>query len=174
MSTGKTTHKILFALGLTLGLASTAAVAQSTSQLELKAYLNEPGGPEIMEGLYADAEELIETKLSSLKSLDALVAYNNLCVARTMLGEFETAELACNAAVRRAKEMERRTRSRSDRPSATALNNRAVLSIVQGDFERAIADLERASPLERSDRMAQARNLAYIGQLSTQSFAEAE
>jgi len=139
------------------------ALADEVAGLELKAYVNQPGWSHIADGSYAAAATEIETQLRSSDLMEQIVAYNNLCVARTMLRDFTAAESACDTAVARAKTWERQLGNFNRSASSTALSNRGVLNVLRGNPQEAIADLERASASGSSALMASERNLAYIG-----------
>ncbi len=147
---------------LTLSLFASLAQAEDSSGLELRAYVDQPGWSHIVEGSYAEAAEVIEARLRSVDLIEQIAAYNNLCVARTMLRELEAASAACNSAVNRAKIYERRYGNHDRSATSTALSNRGVLHILMGDAENAIADLERASASNNEIWMTPERNLAFV------------
>jgi tetratricopeptide (TPR) repeat protein len=174
MSQRSVTTKISALLTLGLTLATTAALAQDSSGLELRAYIGEPGWSHIADGSYTEAAKEIQSMLRSADLMEQIAAYNNLCVATTMLREFEAAESACDSAVNRAKRYERQYGNRDRSASSTALSNRGVLNILLGNPDGALADLERASAFNRSDSMAPEGNLAYTVGMFEQSFADAD
>ena len=175
MSISSRFRKSSLPLLLCSGLFAASTQAADTPQLELSAWLDEPGGSLIASGDYLEAASSIELRLRSARPLDKVIAYNNLCVAKTMLGEFDAAESACNAAVTRARSYERSLRFRDRSASAKALSNRGVLNVLTGDLQQAFVDLEKASARSRDASMAPARNLAWLGErFSEQSFAGAE
>ena len=156
---------------LTLGLCS-HAFADASEALELSAFENEPGGPQTLSGQFMEAAEIIEQRISRLHSTDKLVAFNNLCVARTMMREFEAAIAACDRAVKQARHLSSTRRTNDRSAHVKALNNRGVLNVLRGSPDAAISDLGRAANMSIDpDLSAPERNLTYIRSLSDQSIA---
>lgn len=154
-----------------LSLFCVTAIAEESSKLELSAYENQPGGMEILAGEYAQAAQTIERTLRPGSSFESLTALNNLCVAQTLLRDYEAAERTCDRAVTTAMSYERKLRMHDRSASARALSNRGVMSVLTGDIDSAITDLNKASARAMRDWNAPERNLAYIGELSVPSFA---
>ena len=174
----KTLPTIITSLGMSLSFVARGASAETT--LELGAYLDRPGGREIVEQRYYDAIDLTETWLSKPRPAHRLVAYTNLCVAHVKVGNLESAKEMCDQAVDLAKARDGYGASRTLRESAPAvvraLNNRGVVSYLLGDPGAAIEDLETAAELrDRTDGwVAPKRNLAYVESRETGSPAVAQ
>jgi Flp pilus assembly protein TadD len=157
------TRKVSLA-SITLACASAwsfGAAADATS-FELGAYVNWPGGKEIVAGDYASAIKTARANGSS-NSIDVLVATTNLCVAYTATGAFTEARGACDHAV----ELARREDAIDLRPfkggtaTSRALSNRGVLRALSGDSTGAASDLRAAAKLKEAFPAA-GSNLAHL------------
>lgn len=165
---GKSLVALVSVATASAGLAASAVGAEPL-KLELIAYLDRPGGRQIVEEKYYEAIDLAETQVASRKALHRLVAYTNLCVAYTMVGNFTTAKDACEVALDLAKQEDRSTRpSRGNWPMPTvarALSNRGVVEVMLGDTSAAMEDFAAADALDPSTWKAPKRNMAYVAEL---------
>jgi len=145
----------LRALGtvLALTLVSGAALADGAHPFHFTAYVDAPGGDDVVAGHYQAA--LVELKRrSGNMDLDSAETNTNRCVAYAMTRQWQQARVACDAAVRAAKE--RRNMSPSwwtwaptpaDDDLACAYANRAVLHWLSQDDAAAQKDLAKAAEL---------------------------
>jgi hypothetical protein len=163
---------VLFTASASAGLSS-AGAAEEVHKLEMSAYLNEPGGPEIRAGRYEDAIVSGEAALGRAGSVSSrLIASTNLCVAYTVTGAFDKGSIACDRAIALAERAERFDgMSRRSELSATAkaLSNRGVLRGVLGNVSDAAADFESAAAVARWTLPG--RNLAYLESVAGEEFA---
>lgn len=151
-------QKSAVALAALLFAASSFAHQQS-SALEMTVISDEAFGDAVVAGEYGTAIEQIE----ALENAGSFFASNNLCVAYTKSGNFESARSACDTAVgktheRRLRHLDGRT---ARRYAAMALSNRGVLLALAGERELALDDIRSAVRL-RSRIAAPRRNLEFI------------
>jgi hypothetical protein len=153
---------LIIVVSCTLGVGG-ASIAAEDSKLEMGAYLDRPGGPEIVSQRYEDA--ILRAKAMTRGDPSTrLVAETNLCVAYTMTLSFELAEITCNRALERAMRLDRAFRRPGYSSTATvrALTNRGVLRYLSGDLHQAAVDFTEAERLDRGAWDAPGRNLALI------------
>lgn len=146
-------------------LASDPGAADAAERaFEMKAYVDFPGGRQVIAGNYAEAIQAA-SRNADKRSEAGMIANTNLCVAFTKTGQFAKAEAACTKAVTLAE------RSRVSLPLlrygydvkqdiATALSNRGVLRAASGNSLAAARDFREAARVARAD--VPRRNLAYL------------
>lgn len=130
---------------------------------EMRAYTNQPGGPELMAGDYDAAIEAATVRAWIPDGTSRLGISTNLCVAYTIERQFAEAEAACAKALDLAGSLER-TRTLGARvreETAKALINRGVLRAVASDPAGAASDFRRALSV-RAEAEVAASNLAYL------------
>ena len=138
-------------VSLLLGVAAHAD--EQSHNFVLTAYSNGKGGPDLVSGNYAAAEQALHYR-ASLSTFDASTNSNNRCVALAMTKQWDAARAACDSAVRDA-EHEKATlpsyqywaRKLENDYVAVALSNRAVFRWMSADSVAAAADLKRAEEL---------------------------
>jgi len=156
-------------LGLAVALLTGSVVhaADQPSKFVLTAFTNATGGHSIVSGDYNTA--LDELKHPSLSwSQDVATVATNKCVAHAMVGEFETAMAACNAAIASARHDLRfldfsaiSERQQYSEYLAVAYANRAVVDWLSKDASSAASDLASAAELSpRADFVA--RNITAL------------
>ncbi len=164
---------IRLGLCVTMGVATGIALAcypgsvvASERAFEMKAYVDYPGGRDLIAGNYAKAMQA--AKRDTDRTGDAgMIANTNLCVAFTKSRRFAEAEAACNRAVTLAE------RSGVSAPRlqygnvnrryvAIALSNRGVFRAVSGDPRAATQDFREAASIARAGADLPRRNLAYL------------
>jgi hypothetical protein len=153
------------AAGIVLACYPGAANAAERA-FEMKAYVDFPGGREVIAGDYAGAVQAASRKADKA-GVAGMIANTNLCVAFTKTRQFSSAEAACSKAVTLA---ERRDVSAprlqyayvTRQDIATALSNRGVFKAVSGDLLAAARDFREAAGIARADVGLPRRNLAYL------------
>ena len=150
-------HKPQRILGLaaavSLLLGSAAQAVDRGHNFVLTAFSNGRGGAELVSGKYGEAVQALHNRPNFSES-DASATSNNRCVALAMTKQWDSARIACDAAVREARQ-ERTAlpsyqywaRKLKDDYLALALSNRAVLHWLSSDNEAAASDLKRAEEL---------------------------
>jgi hypothetical protein len=146
--------------------------------LTLAAYEDVPGGRALVAGKTERAIELIYAKQAKPVSAQTLI---NLCVAHTVLRQFEEATETCDAAVESANAKRADTRYRAgtsrkslDEGAAVAYSNRAVLHLLSRNTLAAQNDLAHARSIapkaffvmRNSAAASQAPSLAQAAQVS--------
>lgn len=129
-----------------LGLGSHTAAA-STAMEFATAKQEVPGTRDIEAGNFDAGIAKLERALSRANhALDRAPALVNLCVALAVTNQLDRAAEYCDAAIANGVSLE------------LAYNNRAVLNLMRGDSQAAIADLEKAALLKPGAKIVQ-RNL---------------
>jgi len=144
--------------GLVAGLAfAGTAVAEAPSFTLQTTDRAMYGTREVDQGRFADGAQRLERMLELAGSSRSLrqPALNELCIAYTMLRDFEAAEARCQESVE------------NGRSTGLALNNRGVMRIAAGNYEAGVQDF--AAALEAGGaRSVATKNLS----LAQQRFAE--
>jgi tetratricopeptide (TPR) repeat protein len=136
----------------TIFTVSTQAAETAHTPLVLTAYENGAGGESLMAGKYTEAlAEIAKAKPQDSLSMSAKAT--NLCVAYVATKQITEAKSACDMALRLAKS-DRLSSNRYSPGSArenaylaVAYANRAVVSVLARDSEKAKSDLARAQVL---------------------------
>jgi hypothetical protein len=155
------------ALGLAaaaaLLLGSAAQAADESHPFILTAYVNAPGGPELVSGHYEEAVAALRNSRYDPFMSEPSALKTNLCIAYAELKQWDSARDACDSAVKSAQNMELPVYVtgalivRNDY-TAVALSNRAVLHWLSSDSAAAASDLQKAGTLSpKADFVA--RNL---------------
>jgi hypothetical protein len=122
----------------------------SNRTLVLSVYADVAAGDTVLAGDYATAIKKIKSH-GSYDNIGTVAAATNLCVAYTMVHEWETAQSKCDAAVTSARLSDADDvfdfGASRNRRLATAYSNRAVLHWLQRRSDKARADLTRARSL---------------------------
>jgi hypothetical protein len=156
-SSSRNSCKPYRALGLaaavSLLLGSAAQAADESHSFVLTAYSNARGGAALLGGDYNTALKELGYH-SSVIALDPGTISNNRCVAYAATRQWESARIACDAAVRDAQQ------EKAELPSyqiwarklendylALALSNRAVVHWMSDDSAAAASDLKKAAQL---------------------------
>ena len=131
---------------IALGLGGHAATADTAIELRT-ADTEVPGAREVEAGEYRAGIAKLERALSRPNhAFGRAPALINLCVAFVATGELDRAAEACDAAVANGASLE------------LAYNNRAVLHLLRGDSQAAMADLRAADRAKPGTAVVQ-RNL---------------
>jgi tetratricopeptide (TPR) repeat protein len=133
-----------------------------TGKLTLSVYEDTPGSRQVLAGKYADAIEHIR---KSRVNYQSEYVSTNLCVALIMSGQAEAAKPACDQAIVQAKARMPNSlfqASPADKALlALAYSNRAVLSWLRQQPERAAEDVTRAHALAPNADFVMANWLVY-------------
>lgn len=121
----------------------TAADDSSKSRYQMAAVVDRARGTTVLAGNYERAIEVL-----SGKSAKRFASSTNLCVAYTMTGELQKADIECGAA------LELSQGKAAERDMAIALSNLGVLKAVSGDLSGAQEDFTRALEMNRKIRQA--------------------
>lgn len=175
------THKdIVSAIGsVLLAVASVlplnAVAENSRTSYEILVVVNRASGDLVAKGKYQRAIDRIAGKPNAYP----FATETNLCVAYSMLEEFDEAASHCDDAIQLAEKAANSVRnSRKRREEATdkwahAYSNRGVLRAMRGDTNGATADFKSALAL-RADMGAPAHNLALLKVETTDHVAAQE
>ncbi|WOJ94804.1 hypothetical protein R0135_06450 [Congregibacter variabilis] len=109
-----------------------------TSRYKMAAVSNRARGNVVLAGDYEKAIEVLDSK-----GAKQFASSTNLCVAYTMTGELQKADLECGTALKLSQE------KAAGRDMAVALSNLGVLKAVSGDLSGARQDFTRALELNR-------------------------
>lgn len=138
---------------LALTLVSGAALADGAHRFVFTAYIDAPGGDDVIAGRYRAALEELKSRPGNME-LDSSATNTNRCVAYSMTWQWQEARAACDAAVRAAKEQRIMppawwswAHTPDDDYLALAYANRAVLYWLSQDEVAAQKDLARAKEL---------------------------
>lgn len=138
---------------LALTLVSGAALADGAHRFVFTAYVDAPGGGDVIAGRYRAALEELNSRPGNVE-LDSSATNTNRCVAYSMTRQWQQARAACDAAVRAAKEQRNMppawwswARAPDDDYLALAYANRAVLHWLAQDDVAAQKDLAQAKEL---------------------------
>jgi len=121
----------------------TAAQNSSKSRYKMAAVIDRARGNTVLAGDYERAIEAL-----SGKSVRRFASSTNLCVAYTMTGELQKADIECGAALTLSQG------NAAERDIAIAFSNLGVLKAVSGDLSGAQDDFNRALELNRKIRQA--------------------
>lgn len=116
----------------------TAAEDSSKSRYKMAAVIDRARGNTVLAGDYERAIEAL-----SGKSARRFASSTNLCVAYTMTGELQKADVECGAALKLSQD------KALHQDMAIALSNLGVLKAVSGDTNGAQQDFTRALQLNR-------------------------
>jgi hypothetical protein len=166
-SARKPFQAVRLAVAAALLIGSAAHAADPSHTFVLTAYSNGAGGESLMSGDYDTAVKDLKQHRRTLE-LDASSVSTNRCVAFTVTKQWESARLACDAAVRDAQEDKANlpawmswARKRHNDYVALAYSNRAVLHWLANDQAGAERDLAKAEALSpKADFVA--RNLSAL------------
>ena len=139
-------------------LASAAAMAEAPAAVYTLATIEDAAfGAKILAGDYTQAIDKIAARGESTLSdeQDRFFRNTNLCVAHTMLGEFEDAKAVCDAAVIEVTNAKQIKRFVKRRYLSIALSNRGVMYAVMGDA--ALARQDFVAAIESGRRVAVAK-----------------
>ncbi len=133
---------------VTFGLFSTPATAEEAVFKLQTTDRAMYGTRQVDDGQFGAGADRLEHMLSLAGSSRSLrqPALNDLCVAYTMLRDFEAAETRCNESVE------------NGRSTGLALNNRGVMRIATGDYDGGVQDFAAALE-EGGARTAASANL---------------
>jgi hypothetical protein len=133
--------------------ATANATEQGADQFMVEVYSNSRGSQELLSGHYDAALAQIETS-HGLDEASRFEAATNLCVAQMMVGRFDSARTACDAAVKSARSAAITTPTwgppaggAHQEDVAVAYANRAVLHWLTDDAQSAANDLAQAKRL---------------------------
>lgn len=164
---------------LVLTFASTlpapAVAGETGPSYEILVVINRASGDLVAKGKYQRAIDLIAAKPNAYH----FATETNLCVAYSMLEEFDEAASHCDDAIQLAEKAANSVRNgRKRREEATnkwahAYSNRGVLRAMRGDTNGATADFQSALAL-RADMRAPAHNLALLKVETTDHVAAQE
>jgi len=121
---------------------------EAGDQLMLVSFVDAPGGQALLKG---NADKAIRQVFKPEEASNPALAFSNLCVAHTVLRQWDEARPACDAAVTAAEKNQARfsrwpseNRRLSNKVAAAALSNRAVMNWLADDAFAAQRDFERA------------------------------
>jgi tetratricopeptide (TPR) repeat protein len=145
---------LVVCLACTLSLSDAAEPASFDSHLQDSVDFYESG----------DFERSVQAAEEALKFLDgqSAVAYNNICIARMKLEEYEQAAAACNKALRLAPGYQRAWNNLGwvyekvveRTPTAGAYLNLSVVRYWQGRLDQSVAASRQALELEPNNAIA--------------------
>jgi Flp pilus assembly protein TadD len=148
----KTCRALGFAATASLLLGSAAQAADESHPFILTAYVNAPGGPELVSGNYEAAVTALRSYRLDPFMSEPSALKTNLCIAYAKLKQWDSAHDACDAAVKTAQNMDLPVYMTNalvtrNNYSAVALSNRAVLHWLSADSAAAASDLHKAETL---------------------------
>jgi len=134
MNLSRTNLTGLAAAAITIGLFTAPATAEEVAFKLQTTDRAMYGTRQVDDGEFAAGAQRLERMLSLAGSSRSLrqPALNDLCVAYTMLRDFEAAQARCEASVE------------NGRDTGRALNNRGVMRIAAGDYEGGVQDFAAA------------------------------
>lgn len=163
-------------IGVATGMACYSNAAEAAERaFEMKAYVDYPGGREVISGDYAAATQAASRNADKTGEA-GMIANTNLCVALTKSGQLAKADAVCTKAVTLAERSgiaAPRLQYGNDnrRYVAIALSNRGVLKAVSGDPLAATRDFRDAAGMARAGADLPRRNLAYLEATTTDRVA---
>ncbi|MDE2263369.1 MAG: hypothetical protein KGL45_12655 [Gammaproteobacteria bacterium] len=153
--------------GLSLALASGAALADEAHRFVFTAYSDATGGAEVIAGRYRAALEELAGSPGTVE-LDPSASNTNRCVAYSMTLQWQKAHATCDAAIRDARTQRVGvpgwlgwTEESEDEYVALAYCNRAVMDWMSHDEAAAEKDLLKAQELAPGADFV-ARNVAAL------------